>query len=142
MQCYEYKVVPAPVRGEKARGLKTTADRFALSLTTLMNQLGAEGWSYVRADALPCEERSGLTGTKTTFQNMLVFSRPLPTRGALGTDEPVVPVLAAPVAEAARPVLSADPVPPPVVVPAPAVNPPEPATAPVLGAARRDLAAE
>jgi hypothetical protein len=75
MQRFEYKVIPAPKRGEKARGVKSTEDRFALALTTLMNELGAEGWDYVRADALPCEERVGFTGTKTTFQNVLVFRR-------------------------------------------------------------------
>jgi hypothetical protein len=75
MQRFEYKVIPAPKRGEKARGVKSTEERFAYALTTLMNQLGAEGWDYVRADALPCEERVGLTGTKTTFQNVLVFKR-------------------------------------------------------------------
>ncbi|MBN8631748.1 MAG: DUF4177 domain-containing protein [Rhodobacterales bacterium] len=82
MQRFEFKVIPAPRRGEKARGVKTTEDRFALALTTLMNQLGAEGWDYVRADALPCEERAGLTGTKTTFQNVLVFRRVIPAIGA------------------------------------------------------------
>lgn len=75
MQRFEFKVIPAPRRGEKARGVKTTEDRFALALTTLMNQLGAEGWDYVRADTLPCEERAGFTGSKTTFQNLLVFRR-------------------------------------------------------------------
>jgi hypothetical protein len=75
MQRFEYKVIPAPKRGEKARGVKTTEDRFAYALTHLMNDLGAEGWEYVRADALPCEERVGFTGTKTTFQNVLVFRR-------------------------------------------------------------------
>jgi hypothetical protein len=77
MQRFEYKVIPAPKRGEKARGVKTTEERFALALTHVMNDLGAEGWDYLRADALPCEERVGLTGTKTTFQNMLVFRRAL-----------------------------------------------------------------
>jgi hypothetical protein len=77
MQRFEYKVIPAPKRGEKARGVKTTEDRFALALTLLMNDLGAEGWDYVRADSLPCEERVGFTGTKTTFQNLLVFRRPV-----------------------------------------------------------------
>lgn len=81
MQRFEYKVIPAPKRGEKARGVKTTEDRFALALTLLMNDLGADGWDYVRADALPCEERAGLTGTKTTFQNVLVFRRPLASSG-------------------------------------------------------------
>ena len=78
MQRFEYKVVPAPKRGEKARGVKSTEDRFALALTQLMNSLGAEGWDYVRADTLPCDERVGLTGSKTTYQNMLVFRREVP----------------------------------------------------------------
>lgn len=77
MQLYEYRVVPAPRKGEKARGLKTVEDRFALALTLMMNKLGAEGWEYQRADALPCEERVGLTGSKTVFQNMMVFRRPI-----------------------------------------------------------------
>ncbi len=72
---YEYRVVPAPNRGEKARGVKTTADRFALALTGVMNKLGREGWEYLRADTLPCEERIGLTGSKSTFQHLLVFRR-------------------------------------------------------------------
>ncbi|MFT4149960.1 MAG: DUF4177 domain-containing protein [Paracoccaceae bacterium] len=137
MQCYEYKVIPAPTKGEKAKGVKTSADRFALTLTTLMNELGADGWSYVRADALPCEERAGLTGTKTTFVNVLVFSRPLPRKGALGTDEPV----SLRVSPAAAP-LVADPVPPAPVIPAPSVVAADVSGAPALGAARRDLAAE
>ena len=57
MPRYEFKVVPAPRRGEKARGLKTTEERFAQALTTLMNSLGREGWDYVRADTLPCGNR-------------------------------------------------------------------------------------
>lgn len=75
MPRYEYKVVPAPKKGEKARGVRTPEDRFALALTTLMNQLGAEGWDYVRADSLPSEERSGFTGRTTVVQNLLVFRR-------------------------------------------------------------------
>ena len=72
---YEFKVVPAPRRGEKARGVKTSEERFALAMTTMMNAMGAEGWDYVRADTLPVDERTGLTGTKTTYQNMMVFRR-------------------------------------------------------------------
>lgn len=77
MQCFEYKVVPAPRRGEKTKGAKTTEDRFAHALTVMMNDLGREGWEYVRADTLPCDERVGLTGSKTTYQNMLVFRKTL-----------------------------------------------------------------
>lgn len=75
LQDYEYKVVPAPRRGEKARGAKTSEDRFAYAVQGLMNTLAADGWEYLRADTLPCDERSGLTGTKTTFQNLMVFRR-------------------------------------------------------------------
>jgi hypothetical protein len=72
---YEYKVVPAPMRGTKAPGVKTTEDRFALSLETAMNDLAAEGWEYIRADTLPCEQREGLMSKTTVYQNMLVFRR-------------------------------------------------------------------
>ena len=78
MQRYEYKVLPAPRRGTKARDAKTTEDRFALTLTTLMNDLGRDGWEYQRSETLPCDERSGFTKTKTTEQTMLVFRRGLP----------------------------------------------------------------
>ncbi len=105
---YEYKIVPAPRRGEKAKGVKTTPDRFAYALAQLMNQLGQDGWEYQRADTLPCDERVGLTGTKTTFQSLLVFRRALPE-----------------VAEAA----------PPAPAPAMTATPPEPVTVPALGAA-------
>jgi hypothetical protein len=72
---FEYKVVPAPTRGKKIRGLKSPADRFANTLSELMNEMAAEGWEYQRADTLPSEERAGLTGKSTVFQNVLVFRR-------------------------------------------------------------------
>ena len=78
MQRYEYKVLPAPRHGTKSREARSTADRFALTLTEVMNDLGAQGWDYLRADTLPCDERAGLTGTRTTSHTLLVFRRPLP----------------------------------------------------------------
>lgn len=97
MQRYEFKVVPAPRRAEKARAIKTHEERFAFTLATLMNELGAQGWDYVRADALPCDERSGLTGTKTSYHNILVFRRPLPEVAAsLSVTQPAVTQPAAP----------------------------------------------
>ena len=77
MPQFEYKVVPSPRKGEKSREAKTVPDRFALTLTQLMNRMGQDGWEYLRADALPCDERVGLTGSKTTFQSVLVFRRVL-----------------------------------------------------------------
>lgn len=75
MSQYEYKVVPAPKKGLKAKGIKSAEDQYANALETAMNALGAEGWEYQRSETLPSEERSGLTRRVTTFQNMLVFRR-------------------------------------------------------------------
>jgi len=77
MPRFEYKVVPAPKKGVKAKGVRATEDRFANALEGVMNKLGAEGWDYLRTDTLPCEERVGLTGRTTNYQNMLVFRRVL-----------------------------------------------------------------
>ncbi|SMX38004.1 DUF4177 domain-containing protein [Octadecabacter ascidiaceicola] len=75
MTGFEYKVLPAPMRGLKAKGVKGTPARFANALQSVMNDLGAEGWEYQRTDTLPVEERVGLTGKTTNFQNMLIFRR-------------------------------------------------------------------
>lgn len=72
---YEYKVIPAPTRGQKAKGIKAPEGRFANALEIEMNRLGADGWEYLRADTLPHEERSGLTGSSTSYRSVLVFRR-------------------------------------------------------------------
>lgn len=77
MPRYEYKVVPAPAKGQKAKGLKTPEARFALGVEAELNRLGAEGWDYLRAELLPSEERTGLTGTTVNWRNLLVFRRVL-----------------------------------------------------------------
>lgn len=114
MQQFEYRVVPAPRKAEKARGLKTTPERFAHALSQTMNDMAREGWEYLRADTLPCEERAGLTGKTTTYQNVLVFRRAVARMAdapapSLILSEPVAPRLgsardldAVPSTEAAR----------------------------------------
>lgn len=76
---YEYKVIPAPTRGQKGKGIKGADGRFANALEQLMNDMAASGWEYQRADALPSEERSGLTSKTTVFRNVLVFRRAVET---------------------------------------------------------------
>lgn len=73
---YDYKVIPAPARTQKIKGLKTTPERFARLLSETLNQLAAEGWEYLRAETLPCEERKGFTGVRTTSQTVLILRRP------------------------------------------------------------------
>lgn len=116
MQRYEYRVVPAPRKGEKARGLKTSEERFAFTLAQVMNSLGAEGWEYQRADALPCDERVGLTGSKTVFQNVMVFRRAVAETSC----------------ELVETTHTAPSVPAPMLLTS---TPPEPVKAPMLGAA-------
>lgn len=137
MSKFEYKAVPAPVTGTKAKGVKSTEDRFALSITEALNDMAADGWEYVRAETLPCDERKGLTGTQTTYQNILIFKRftqasqPLPLDGRTVSrplaEEPLIPE------ETFRPRSE------PVIPRRPTTRPPaEENNAPPLGAARED----
>ena len=76
MQMHEYLALPAPRKGSKVKNLKTPAERFAHSLTSLMNDLAAEGWEFWRSECLPSEERKGLTGTTVVQNHLLIFRRP------------------------------------------------------------------
>jgi len=75
---YDYKVIPAPARVQKVKGLKTTPERFAHLLTEVLNLHGQDGWEYLRAETLPCEERKGLTGLRTSMQTVLILRRARP----------------------------------------------------------------
>lgn len=75
MTQFEYKVVPAPTKGQKARGLRRPEEKFAFSIQEIMNEMALDGWEYQRSETLPHEERTGLTGVSTTFRSVLVFRR-------------------------------------------------------------------
>ncbi|MDP2061872.1 MAG: DUF4177 domain-containing protein [Phaeovulum sp.] len=79
MQSYEYTAIPAPLRAEKNRALKTPGERFGATLAAELNRMAADGWEYLRADVLPSEERSGLTGRSTVYHNLLIFRRAIVT---------------------------------------------------------------
>jgi hypothetical protein len=72
---FEYQVVPAPRRAPKVKSVASADARFAMALAQKMNEMGRDGWEYLRTDTLPMDERAGLTGTKTSYVNMLVFRR-------------------------------------------------------------------
>jgi hypothetical protein len=99
MPRFEYKLVPAPEKATKHKGLKGAAN-FSATLEDILNELGADGWHYLRADTLPHEERSGLTSKTTTYRNILVFQRPLPED--LPAAQPVATPEAAPAPPADR----------------------------------------
>lgn len=75
MDRFEYKVVPAPTKGQKARGIRRPEDKFAYSIEEVMNSMAVDGWEYQRSETLPHEERTGLTSSSTTFRSVLVFRR-------------------------------------------------------------------
>ena len=74
---FQYKVIPAPTRGLKSRGIKGSGARFAHGIESKLNELALEGWEYIRAETLPAEEREGLMSKTTVFQNLLVFRKPI-----------------------------------------------------------------
>ncbi|MEP1766380.1 MAG: DUF4177 domain-containing protein [Sulfitobacter sp.] len=73
---YEYKVVAAPTKGIKGKGVRGAEAKFSFALQELMNGMAGYGWEYQRAETLPSIERSGLAGTTTEWRNVLVFRRP------------------------------------------------------------------
>lgn len=75
MPRYEYLTVPAPRKGEKAKGLKTSEARIAQAMQSVLNEKGAEGWDYLRADLLPMEERAGIASKTVNYHTVLVFRR-------------------------------------------------------------------
>jgi hypothetical protein len=101
MSAYEYKVIPSPQRAAKVRGVKTPEGRFARTVEDVMNEMAREGWEFQRAELLPSEERSGLTGSTTTWRNLLVFRRARADAIDPGltaeAEAPRAPVVAAPV---------------------------------------------
>lgn len=112
MTRYEYRVVPAPMRGQKAPGARTNAERFGAALTATINEMAAKGWEYLRSDTLPCEERAGFTRRTTVYHSMLVFRRPA---GQAARETTANEDIAAPAPSAPRaPVLRAAPPEPPL----------------------------
>ncbi|MAC77501.1 MAG: DUF4177 domain-containing protein [Rhodobacteraceae bacterium] len=102
MAHFEYKVVPAPTRGDKVKGVKQPEARFAHSVEAVLNQMAEGGWEFVRAEMLPSEERSGISKTTREWRNLLVFRR---ERTGAERAEPVFTA-----APAARTVPQAEPV--------------------------------
>jgi len=72
---FEYRVVPAPVRGRKAQGVKSPEGRFALGIEDILNEMASSGWRYLRSDILPSEERHGLASSTTVYRSVLIFER-------------------------------------------------------------------
>ncbi len=143
MSAFEYKVVTAPRKARKVKGVRGTDERYAVNLTELMNRQAADGWEYQRAESLPVDEKTGIMGkTQERYINVLVFRRAVTMVEETAVAEPVVAAVAEPVAEPAvavePPVETIEPAADPAMLATPALNDTPEGEAPPLGAATRD----
>ncbi|MCH2075305.1 MAG: DUF4177 domain-containing protein [Rhodobacteraceae bacterium] len=89
MDKYQYRVVPTPVKTKGHSSARDGGESFAQTIETTMNELGAEGWHYVRADTMPAEERVGFASKHTVYQNVLIFRRRIPGPAAANLPDEV-----------------------------------------------------
>ncbi len=76
MQNYEYKAIAAPTRARRFKGVKGTANQFAMVMSEVMNDMAADGWEYLRSDSLPVDEKAGLLkGRVENYHTLLIFRR-------------------------------------------------------------------
>ena len=76
MLTFEYKTVCAPRKALKIKGVKGADNRFAQTLTDVINALSADGWEYYRAESLPVDEKTGIMGKSVEkYLSLLIFRR-------------------------------------------------------------------
>ena len=82
MSYFDYKVVPAPRRAKRSRGVNDPDELLALTLTEAINEHARQGWEYVRAELLAAEAPGRLfRRAKPVDCTLLVFRRPRETLG-------------------------------------------------------------
>lgn len=76
MSGFEYKVVAAPRKAKRVKGVRAGGDRFASTVADIMNEESVDGWEYYRADSLPMDDRPGMLKSRVeVYQSLLVFRR-------------------------------------------------------------------
>jgi len=77
MQHYDYKVVPAPRRLKKIRGISSSAELCAMTLAETLNAVAREGWEYLRAEQVAAAPVGGwFRRGAEVVETVLVFRRP------------------------------------------------------------------
>jgi hypothetical protein len=98
MTVYDYRVVPAPKKLKKVKGLKSTSELFAATLAEAINAVARDGWEYVRSESLSASVEGGLLrrGAEVT-ETVLIFRRAresyAPRLAAVGAEEGELPRL-------------------------------------------------
>lgn len=88
MERYEYKLVATPTKSVKYTGLSKSGDAFAQTLGDGMNELGRDGWQFLRTETV-VEKRNVLVfSSKRCRHEYMVYRRPLRSSG-MSMDDPV-----------------------------------------------------
>lgn len=74
MRRYEYKVIPVPTRCLGPRGADAGTDPAAYTVETVLNDLGLQGWEYLRTDCMTLQ-KGGILGRGEVTREMLIFRR-------------------------------------------------------------------
>lgn len=76
MSDFEYKTICAPRKALKIKGVKGVDNRYAQTLTDVINAESVDGWEYFRAESLPVDGKSGMFGKTTEkYVSLLIFRR-------------------------------------------------------------------
>ena len=81
MDKFEYKLVKTPAKRTRYTGLSKSDDPFAITLMDAMNQIGSDGWQFVRQEIMT-ETRRKFLGRKNIEHVYMVYRRPLRANGA------------------------------------------------------------
>ena len=103
MTYYDYKVIPAPRRAKRMKGVHAPEEMFAHLLTDTINEQARQGWEYLGSETLPAEAPRGWFRRALHEElSVLVFRR---QREQLGPRLTAVP--SDPVPEAREPLAGA-----------------------------------
>ena len=75
MTRYEFKVLPAPRRAKRLKGLTRGDNRFCATITEFLNENSLEGWEFIGFETMPLEQRRFLFLTYFSECACLIFRR-------------------------------------------------------------------
>lgn len=77
MSYYDYKIVPAPKKAKKIKGVSGSGELFALTLNEAINEIARQGWEYYCSETLTAQTPGGwFKRAVTEEQVVLVFRKP------------------------------------------------------------------
>lgn len=100
MTRYEYRLIQAPTEPPRVKGVKGAVPRYLHGLTDAMNDMGRDGWSYVRTDRLPVSSRRGLLRRKDVHEELVMVFRRVIAEAGVPAAPSIRPAAAAPQPEA------------------------------------------